>query len=455
MSRLVLFLGAIVLLLAGACGGGSGDSAPLTPEADGTAAVESRAPTPEADATAAVESRAPTPEPDAEAAEAVVESEDGECPYAHHTDPSGQVDIVRLPPDFCRDWPNQDWSKHTVGFGQIVRGCGGRNCILALDAPGAVSTDGPYGVARFAPIDAVDYGENLPIAVLRIGEVARGYPLHILTFHEIVNDYVAGVPVLASFCPLCNTALAFDRRVDGAVLDFGVSGNLRYSDLIMWDRQTETWWQQATGEGIVGRHAGVQLRPLQMSILSFADFKRSFPDADILTEETGFNYIYGNNPFPNYDTGAVPRFFLRRADSRLPPLQRVVTLSTEGLNIAVPFSTLTEVWLAAVDLAGTDVVVLWAPGTLSPLDKFEIAASRDIGSAAAYLAEVDGRALTFAAAGVGRFVDDQTGSIWDVTGLALSGPLAGSRLPPVEHSTQFWFAWAAFHPRSAIWVPES
>ena len=254
MSRLVLFLGATFLLLAAACGGGSGDSAPLTPEADGRAAVEARdTPTP-----------APSAEP-SEASEAAAEPEDATCPYAHHTDPSGEIDIVRLPPDFCRDWPNQDWSKHTVGFGQIVRGCGGRDCILALDAPGAVSTDGHDGVARFAPVDAVDYDENLPIAVLRIGEVTRGYPLHILTFHEIVNDYVAGVPVVASFCPLCNTALAFDRRVDGAVLDFGVSGNLRYSDLIMWDRQTETWWQQATGEGIVGRHAGIQLRRLPMS----------------------------------------------------------------------------------------------------------------------------------------------------------------------------------------------
>ncbi len=430
-----------MVLLAAACAGDSTDPAPAAP-----VATEAAAESPEA----------ATPAPTSPAVASEDEDID-ECPYAHHTDPSGYVDIIRLPPDFCRDWPNQDWSRHTVPFGQIIRGCGARDCILALDTPGAVSTEGHYGVARFAPVDAVDYAENLPIAVLRIGDVARGYPLHILTFHEIVNDEVAGVPVAASFCPLCNTVLAFDRRVDGAVLDFGVSGNLRHSDLIMWDRQTETWWQQATGEGIVGRHAGVFLRPLPMSVLSFGDFRRAFPDADILTEETGFRFLYGTNPFPNYDQGNTPKFFLWRSDSRLPALERVVTLSSGELNLAVPFSALAEVALAAVDLAGTEVVVLWAPGTLSPLDDFQISDSRDIGSAAAYLPRVDGRRLTLAPVPgtPGRFRDEETGSLWDVTGLAVSGPLAGSRLPPFDHATPFWFAWAAFNPRGAIWEPPS
>ncbi len=446
MNRLVLPLLATLLVLVAACG----DDAPASPAppdaADGAAtpASDPATPTP-----AASTPTTPTP------AAAAAGEEEVECPYAHHTDPSGYVDIVRLPPDFCRDWPDQDWSRSTVPFGQIIRGCGARDCILALDAPGAVSTEGPYGVARFAPLDQVDYAGNMPVAVLRVGEVVRGYPLHILTFHEIVNDVVDGVPVVASFCPLCNTVLAFDRRVDGEVLDFGVSGNLRHSDLIMWDRQTETWWQQATGEGIVGRHAGVLLRALPMSVLSFDDFRRSFPEADVLTEETGFKFIYGTNPFPSYDSRQAPIFFLWRPDSRLPALERVVAVSAEGVAVAVPFSTLTDVALASLDLGGTEVVVFWAPGTLSPLDDYEIAASRDIGSAAAYVPEVDGRALTFTVVAPGRFEDEQTGSIWDVTGLALEGPLAGSRLAPFTHGTPFWFAWAAFNPRGMIWEPPS
>ena len=373
------------------------------------------------------------------------------CPYAEHTfEPE---DIVNPPPDFCRDWPDQDWTRRTVPFAQIVRGCGGRDCILALDAPGAVSSDGPYGVARFAPVAAVDYAANLPVAVLRVGGSARGYPVHVLTLHEIVNDTVAGAPVAVSFCPLCHTALAFDRRVDGATLDFGVSGNLRHSDLIMWDRQTETWWQQATGEGIVGRHAGARLRALPVSVLAFGDFRRAFPDADVLTEDTGFGYRYGRNPYPGYDTAGFPRYLQRTPDRRLPALERVLTLARDGERVAVPFSALARNPVATVELAGREALVLWAPGAASALDELEIAASRDVGTAAAYRPEAGGRALDFAPAAPGRFTDAQTGSVWDVTGLALSGPLAGERLPPVAHTTQFWFSWAAFHPATAIWTP--
>ena len=452
--RVNRFLPAIVaaLVILGAACGDDAPPPPATPPA-ATEAAATVQDTPTPAATPPPDSATPSPTQAAAASDEDID----ECPYAHHTDPSGHIDIVRLPPDFCRDWPNQDWSRHTVPFGQIIRGCGGRDCILALDTPGAVSTEGHYGVARFAPVDAVDYAENLPIAVLRIGDVARGYPLHILTFHEIVNDEVAGVPVAASFCPLCNTVLAFDRRVEGAVLDFGVSGNLRHSDLIMWDRQTETWWQQATGEAIVGRHAGVFLRTLPMSVLSFGDFRRAFPDADILTEETGFSFLYGTNPFPNYDQGSSPKFFLWRPDGRLPALERVIALSSGDENLAIPFTLLAEVTLATIELAGTRVVVLWAPGTLSPLDDFQIADSRDIGSAAAYLPEVDGRRLTLAPVPgtPGRFRDEETGSLWDVTGLAVSGPLAGSRLPPFAHGSPFWFAWAAFNPQAPIWEPPS
>ncbi len=425
MSRSLLLVPALAVVLAVACGGAP-DPAP--------------APT----------SASPSP------ATPAASSEDA-CPYAAHTDPSGNVDIINAPPDFCRDWPNQDWSRHTVSFGQIIRGCSARDCIIALDAPGAVSTDGPYGVARFAPVAEVDYGHEMPIAVLRIGEVARGYPIHILTHHEIVNDEVAGVPVVASFCPLCNTALAFDRRVDGAVLDFGVSGNLRFSDLIMWDRQTETWWQQATGEGIVGRHAGVFLEPLSMSVLSFGDFRRAFPAADILTEDTGFSFLYGSNPYVNYDSATSPPVATRIVNRGIPPLTRVVGLLAGEVAVAVPYTVLQEVGVATVDLAGTTVVVLWAPGTRSPLDQYDIAASRDIGSAAAYLPEAGGRPLTLSPdpGNPGHFRDAETDSRWDVTGLAVDGPLAGSRLPPFDHGTPFWFAWAAFNPHTTTWEPPS
>ncbi len=114
-------------------------------------------------------------------------------------------------------------------------------------------------------------GAREPVAVVTVGDEARAYPLEILIWHEIVNDIIADQPVAVTYCPLCNTALAFERRMDGAVLDFGTTGRLRYADLVMYDRQTESWWQQATGEGIVG-YAGRRLRFIPAPVMSWRDF---------------------------------------------------------------------------------------------------------------------------------------------------------------------------------------
>jgi hypothetical protein len=135
---------------------------------------------------------------------------------------------------------------------------------------------------------------------------ARAYPLQILTRHEIVNDEVAGVPVAVTFCPLCNSAIVLDRRLDDMVLEFGTSGLLRFSDLVMYDRTTESLWQQFTGEGLVGDMAGRQLALLPSSLVSFADFRGAFPEGQILSNDTGFPFEYGLNPYAGYDTNQHP-----------------------------------------------------------------------------------------------------------------------------------------------------
>ena len=142
------------------------------------------------------------------------------------------------------------------------------------------------------------------------GVPARAYPLRYLTWHEIVNDTVAGVPVAVTFCPLCNTALVFDRRVEGAVLTFGVSGNLRHSDMVMFDRETESWWQQATGQGIVGEHAGTTLVPLVSWVESWESFREAHPDGVVMAQP-GSARPYGRNPYVGYDSSARPFLFLR------------------------------------------------------------------------------------------------------------------------------------------------
>ena len=110
-----------------------------------------------------------------------------------------------------------------------------------------------------------------PVVGRIINGKARAYPLRILTWHEIVNDGLGSVPVIVTYCPLCNSAIIFDRRLDGKVLDFGTTGKLRHSDMVMYDRQTENWWQQFLGQGIVGEMTGKRLKTIPARLESFAN----------------------------------------------------------------------------------------------------------------------------------------------------------------------------------------
>ena len=180
-----------------------------------------------------------------------------------------------------RGWET-DFSRHTVPYGEILSGGPPRDGIPPLDDP-------KFTTAKDA---SAWLGDQEPVIAFELNDDARAYPLQILTWHEIVNDLVGGVPVSATFCPLCNAAIVFDRRLDGTVYDFGTSGNLRNSDLIMWDRQTESWWQQFTGQGIVGELAGKKLTMLTASIISFSDFRAASPDGKVLSRDTGFSRPY-------------------------------------------------------------------------------------------------------------------------------------------------------------------
>ena len=206
--------------------------------------------------------------------------------------------------------------------------------IPAIDNPHFVSQDEA----------AAWLADQEPVILLRIGDVARIYPLQIPTHHEIANDEFAGVPVTVTFCPLCYSAIAFDRRVatdEGELLpDFGVSGMLRNSDPVMYDRQTETWWQQATGEGIVGQYAGERLTFVASPLISWKTFKDRYPDGQVLSRDTGFRRDYGRNPYAGYDGQDSPirRFFRGRPDARLPAMERVVAVDFNNESVAGAFA---------------------------------------------------------------------------------------------------------------------
>lgn len=338
-----------------------------------------------------------------------------------------------------------DFTKASIDLGELVGGGPPRDGIPSIDEP------------RFESIAAARswLDDRSPVISLVLGDEARAYPLAILMWHEIVNDTAGGVPVVVTFCPLCNTALVFERQVGGTLHDFGTTGNLRFSDLVMYDRQTESWWQQATGEAIVGELTGTRLVFVPAQIVALGAFAAANPDGDVLSRETGVSRDYGRNPYPGYDeAGDRPFLYSGVIDGRLAPKERVVAIGDGPDAVALPFSELRRVGVAEISVGGDPVVVFWTPGTASALDRSAIDEGEDVGATGVFLPSVDGRPLTFERLGDenGPIRDRETGSTWSVTGRATDGPLAGSRLRPVVHGNHFWFAWAAFVPETTIWT---
>jgi hypothetical protein len=342
--------------------------------------------------------------------------------------------------DLDREWPKTDFSKRTVDLSEIESGGPPKDGIPAIDRPRFESTD----LARLW------LKPKEPVVALRIAREARAYPIQILMFHEIVNDTLGEIPVAVTFCPLCNASMAFDRRVGGRVLDFGTTGRLRYSDLVMYDRQTESWWQQFSGKGIVGRYAGTNLARIASSIVAFEDFAAAYPRGRVLSRETGFFRPYGRNPYVGYDRIDQNPFFPVKKDSRLAPMERVLSVSAGGLHRIYPLTLLESHAVVSAALAGIPYVVFTRPGMNSPLDGASIGEGRPIPAAAAFDRRVAGRVLEFVFEG-GRIVDRPTGSAWNILGEASAGPLEGERLAPLADSgVHFAFAWLAFNPDSEI-----
>ncbi|MEO7473942.1 MAG: DUF3179 domain-containing (seleno)protein, partial [Gemmatimonadales bacterium] len=353
--------------------------------------------------------------------------------------------LALAPPAGAQDrteW-RTDFSRHTVSLDEIVSGGPPKDGIPAIDRPAFV-----------AIADADRWlGPRDPVVLVVEGEAAKAYPLQILIWHEIVNDVVGGRPVAVTFCPLCNTALAFDRRLDGTLLDFGTTGRLRQSDLVMYDRQTESWWQQATGEAIVGRWAGRQLAPVSAPLVSWRTFKASYPNGQVLSRRTGFERAYGENPYERYDDpegSPVVDFFRGRPDPRLPAMERVAAVSVGGEDVAYAFRALKQRPAINDVVGGVPIAVFWMAGTASALDRTRIDQGRDVGSTGVFDRRLGDRVLEFEALGDGRFRDRLTGSDFDLLGRAVSGPLEGRTLTPIPHGNHFWFAWGVFKPKTRI-----
>lgn len=336
-------------------------------------------------------------------------------------------------------WNLTDFCQYEDGvFDEIISGGVPRDGIPPIDDP------------TFDTIDEARawLQDQSPVIALEVEGVARAYPLAIMTRHEIVNDEIAGIPVAVTFCPLCNSALVFDRRVEGDVLRFGVSGLLRNSDLVMWDDRTQSWWQQLLGVGIVGHFTGYQLDILPSQVVGFGAFAAQYPAGEVLSPS---GRSYGRNPYVGYDSDADPFLFTGTPDDRLFPTARVLAGVIGGEAMAYPFDVLAAERVINDTLGGVDVVAFWQPGAASALDGSDIDNSRDVGMAALYRRELDGQVLDFYVDEAGTLRDAQTDSAWNVFGTATEGELAGAQLRQIIAAPHFWFAWAAFRPDTGLY----
>lgn len=319
--------------------------------------------------------------------------------------------------------------------------------VLPPDRIGAI--DRP----RFeSPERAADWlRTDAPVVVVQAGDEARAYPLAIMVWHEVVNDTIDGRVIAVVYGPLYNTATAFVRVVAGESDTFGVSGKLYRSDLVIYDRRTRSLWRQSLGRAVAGPRKGITLTRLPSQVTSFAAFRTAFPAGLVLSRETGANRAYGFNPYERYDTRAGPfeGFFARRIDKRLPAMQRIIGIGTGESAIAFSYRMLAGRRVLATRVEDREVVLFWQAGTRSALDSPAIAAGREVGSAAAFSPMLDGRLLEFEPSPEG-IRDRQTGSIWTVLGVAISGPLGGRRLDWVEHLDSLWFAWSSLEPQTGI-----
>ena len=319
-----------------------------------------------------------------------------------------------------------------------IRGVVPPDAIPALEDPAFEPASGVEWLAGVEPVLALDVNGD-----------ARAYPLRIMTWHELVNGTVGGVPVTVSYCPLCNSAVAYDRRVGDRILDFGTSGALLNSSLVMYDRQTESLWSHYTGQAVVGHLVGSELDLIPVQTVSFEAFLASHPDGRVLSLDTGHFRRYGQNPYEFYDSNNRPFLFSGPLDDRLEPITRVVALRDGAEGAVIPNDVLAERRVVPFTFAGRELVALFEPGTASALDDPLIEEGRDVGATGVFVRSAGGRLLELSAADGGGFVDAASGVVYDILGRP-SGSGGADALEPVEHLDTFWFAAAAFYPDAEI-----
>ncbi len=270
-----------------------------------------------------------------------------------------------------------DFSRSSVDYAEILSGGPPKDGIPPIDNP------------KFESVSSVaNLSDREPVIGLSINGDARAYPLRILTWHEIVNDKVGGTPVTVTYCPLCNAAIVFDARVDGEAMSFGTTGKLRNSDLIMYDRKTESWWQQFVGESIVGQHLGKKLKLVPAHLESWLDFRSRHPQGKVLVPNNLNMRPYGRNPYVNYDIATTPFLYRGSMPEGISPMARVVVVRRNGDGggggggdgDGEPIVVALELLRKSANMKLGSVQLSWKSGQASALHTSEIAEGRDVGT---------------------------------------------------------------------------
>lgn len=354
-----------------------------------------------------------------------------------------QSAAVPAGPSALTDPRSDEFPPPLVPIDEIISGGPPPDGIPSLDAP--------------VFVDAATIGDQLEpdeaVVALEINGDARAYPVRVMIWHEIVNDTVGHVPVSVTYCPLCNSAVSYRREVNGVETTFGTSGSLFASALVMYDRLTESLWTHFDGRAVVGMLAGTQLEPLASPLMAWEDFVAAHPDGQVLDwTQTGHSRDYGRNPYVGYDDAETEPFLFRGiVDDRERAKQRVVGITLDETSVAYSMALLADSGesATAVTVGSRDLVILWKPGQASALDASTVEGGEDVGSVGVFVPELDGSPVTLVAQD-GEFLDQETGSRWTIAGVAVEGPLEGSRLERVEHLDTFWFAWSTYRPDTLL-----
>ena len=312
--------------------------------------------------------------------------------------------------------------KHIVPLDKIKSGGPPKDGIPSIDNP------------KFVTASEVTFVTDNDLVIgLDINGEKKAYPLFILVWHEIVNDNVRGVPVAVTYCPLCFTNQVFERIIDGKVTEFGTSGKLYNSNLVMYDRNTDSQWSQALGMAITGEMTGQTLKRIPFDVAKWSDWKSLYPDTLVLTTETGFFRAYGSDPYGDYYTDSRIIFPVENKDERLFPKEKILGFDN-GIYKAYKLSDVEKNKIINDSIEDKDVVLI----SLYP----EMART--------FNRVVDGNILEFEYVD-GKIIDKQTKSEWNFDGESVQGQLNGEKLQREVFNPGFWFEWVAFHPDTLLY----